>query len=107
MLFEPVARAVDFDRDGTVKQLVQKGDGEVWVAEVFTPGLDVEVRGNDGGRASVACLQDLVQELGFLRLLLLQRVVAEIVDLSRAAHKSTRLATSRTTPGTPTCSSRS
>ena len=40
--------------------------GEVWVAEVLTPGLNVEVRGDDGARASVACLEDPVEELSFL-----------------------------------------
>ena len=77
---EAVAWAFDGNRRGVKEKPIEESDGEVVVAEIIGPHFDGEVARDDGGAFLVTAFEDLVEELGFASLLLLDGIVAEVVD---------------------------
>jgi hypothetical protein len=63
----PVGLAVDLHDDGPIDDAIQEGHRERWIAEVFAPGIEVDVGHQGRGALSAAGVDHLVQEVGGLR----------------------------------------
>jgi len=71
----------DLQQDGPVHDAIQKGHCQRRIAQVFTPSLEVDVRGQGRGSLATAGVDDLVEEVRCLRTLAaFNAVESEFVD---------------------------
>ena len=63
MLAQPIARALDLDDNGMVKQAVEQGRGDDGIAEELAPFGEAAVGGEDHGAFFVAGVDELEEQI--------------------------------------------
>jgi len=83
-----IGAALDLQDNGAVHDTVEEGHRQRRVAQVFAPGVEVDVR-HQRRRALRAGVDDLVEQVGGLRrFAAFDLVEAKLVDLCGAPHNS-------------------